>query len=219
MTKIIVVTEKPENWKTIKKGCKEENYLFHMISPEEGGEGLSESKAQLIIFDIEKLSPLLEFLKQHESTSDIPTLWVVDRHKVNYSKPDVRVSDCIFAPIDLNEFFFRIHRLIWQKQNVDHNQVVQTQDLTIDLVRYEVRFKGELVDLTYKEYELLKFLAANPGKVFTREVLLNKVWGYDYFGGTRTVDVHIRRLRSKIEDHNHTYIETVRNIGYRFKEF
>jgi two-component system alkaline phosphatase synthesis response regulator PhoP len=72
--------------------------------------------------------------------------------------------------------------------------------------------------LTFREYQLLKFLASNKGKVFTREALLNKVWGWDYYGGDRTVDVHIRRLRSKIEDPTHTFIETVRNIGYRLRE-
>ena len=72
--------------------------------------------------------------------------------------------------------------------------------------------------LTFKEYELLKFLARTSGRVFTREALLNRVWGYDYYGGDRTVDVHIRRLRSKIEDSSHTFIETVRNIGYRFRK-
>ena len=77
---------------------------------------------------------------------------------------------------------------------------------------------GRLLALTFKEYELLKLLATNKGKVFTRESLLNEVWGYDYYGGDRTVDVHIRRLRSKIEDPTHTFIETVRNIGYKFKD-
>ena len=72
------------------------------------------------------------------------------------------------------------------------------------------------MSLTFKEYELLKFLASHPGRVFTRDTLLNQVWSEDYFGGDRTVDVHIRRLRSKIEDASHIYIETVRNIGYRF---
>ncbi len=75
-----------------------------------------------------------------------------------------------------------------------------------------------MVELTFKEYELLKFLARDRGRVFTREALLNKVWGYDYFGGDRTVDVHVRRLRSKIELSGQTFIETVRNIGYRFKK-
>jgi two-component system alkaline phosphatase synthesis response regulator PhoP len=72
------------------------------------------------------------------------------------------------------------------------------------------------LELTFREYELLRFLVEHPGRVFSRDELLNAVWGYDYFGGDRTVDVHVRRLRSKIEDATHTYIETVRNIGYRF---
>jgi two-component system alkaline phosphatase synthesis response regulator PhoP len=74
-----------------------------------------------------------------------------------------------------------------------------------------------VVEFTFREYELLRFLAANEGRVFTRDTLLDRVWGYDYYGGDRTVDVHIRRLRSKIEDAGHTFIETVRNIGYRFR--
>ena len=90
--------------------------------------------------------------------------------------------------------------------------------MTIDLVKYEVTLENRVIELTFKEYELLLYLASNKGRVFTREALLNKVWGFDYFGGDRTVDVHIRRLRSKIEDSEHTFIDTVRNIGYRFKK-
>jgi two-component system, OmpR family, alkaline phosphatase synthesis response regulator PhoP len=96
-------------------------------------------------------------------------------------------------------------------------RLLEAGDLTIDPVRCEVELAGRLLALTFKEYELLKLLATNKGKVFTRESLLNEVWGYDYYGGDRTVDVHIRRLRSKIEDPVHTFIETVRNIGYKFK--
>jgi DNA-binding response OmpR family regulator len=90
--------------------------------------------------------------------------------------------------------------------------------MVIDLARCEVSIKGKPVQLTFKEYELLRFLASNRGRVFSRDAILNRVWGYDYYGGDRTVDVHIRRLRSKIEEaSDQTYIETVRNIGYRFK--
>lgn len=89
--------------------------------------------------------------------------------------------------------------------------------LVIDEDRYEVRVDGSPVELTYKEFELLRFLASRPGKVFTREVLLEQVWGYDYFGGSRTVDVHVRRIRSKIEREGRTYIRTVRGVGYIFE--
>lgn len=89
--------------------------------------------------------------------------------------------------------------------------------LEIDEERYEVRVNGSPVELTYKEFELLRFLASRPEKVFTREVLLERVWGYDYFGGSRTVDVHVRRIRSKIEREGRTYIRTVRGVGYIFE--
>jgi hypothetical protein len=89
--------------------------------------------------------------------------------------------------------------------------------LVIDEDRYEVRVDGSPVELTYKEFELLRFLASRPGKVFTREVLLEQVWGYDYFGGSRTVDVHVRRIRAKIEREGRTYIRTVRGVGYIFE--
>jgi DNA-binding response OmpR family regulator len=89
-------------------------------------------------------------------------------------------------------------------------------DLTIDLTNYTARFRGELLEMTLKEFELLCHLASNPGRVFTRAVLLNRVWGYEYFGGTRTVDVHIRRLRAKLGDWGEEMIQTVRGVGYRF---
>jgi DNA-binding response OmpR family regulator len=88
--------------------------------------------------------------------------------------------------------------------------------LVIDEATYSVRLRGKLLDLTYKEFELLKYLAQHPGRVFTRSQLLQEVWGYDYFGGTRTVDVHVRRLRAKLGTDYEVLIGTVRNVGYRF---
>ncbi|MBK6886591.1 MAG: response regulator transcription factor [Tetrasphaera sp.] len=89
-------------------------------------------------------------------------------------------------------------------------------EITIDESSYSARLGGRALDLTYKEFELLKYLAQHPGRVFTRAQLLQEVWGYDYFGGTRTVDVHIRRLRAKLGTDHETLIGTVRNVGYRF---
>jgi two-component system alkaline phosphatase synthesis response regulator PhoP len=103
------------------------------------------------------------------------------------------------------------------KTNPETGEIIRRGDLSIDVEMCEVSLGGNLVELTFKEYELLKFLATYPGRVHSRDVLLDRVWGYDYYGGDRTVDVHIRRLRSKIEDHNHTFIDTVRNVGYRFR--
>ncbi len=93
---------------------------------------------------------------------------------------------------------------------------IRRGDVTIDEATYTARVKGRVLDLTFKEFELLKYLAQHPGRVFSRAQLLQEVWGYDYYGGTRTVDVHVRRLRSKLGSDHETLIGTVRNVGYRF---
>jgi DNA-binding response OmpR family regulator len=94
--------------------------------------------------------------------------------------------------------------------------VVRAGELAIDPDTYSAKLKGRPLDLTYKEFELLKFLAQHPGRVFTRDQLLREVWGYDYFGGTRTVDVHVRRLRAKLGSEYESMIGTVRQVGYKF---
>jgi DNA-binding response OmpR family regulator len=93
---------------------------------------------------------------------------------------------------------------------------IRSGDLAIDEATYSARLRARVLDLTFKEFELLKFLAQHPGRVFTRAHLLQEVWGYDYFGGTRTVDVHVRRLRAKLGTEHESLIGTVRNVGYRF---
>jgi DNA-binding response OmpR family regulator len=99
----------------------------------------------------------------------------------------------------------------------DHEpEEIRSGDLHIDEATYTARLRGRTLDLTFKEFELLKFLAQHPGRVFTRAILLQEVWGYDYFGGTRTVDVHVRRLRAKLGLEHEGLIGTVRTVGYRF---
>jgi DNA-binding response OmpR family regulator len=98
----------------------------------------------------------------------------------------------------------------------DAAEVIRSGDVEIDEASYSARVNGRGLDLTFKEFELLKYLAQHPGRVFTRQQLLQEVWGYDYFGGTRTVDVHVRRLRAKLGPEHEALIGTVRNVGYRF---
>ncbi len=98
----------------------------------------------------------------------------------------------------------------------EHPDEIRAGDLTIDEATYTAKVRSRTIDLTFKEFELLKFLAQHPGRVFTRASLLQEVWGYDYFGGTRTVDVHVRRLRAKLGPDHEALIGTVRNVGYRF---
>jgi DNA-binding response OmpR family regulator len=100
--------------------------------------------------------------------------------------------------------------------DLDTPDEIRSGDVTIDEATYTARVRGRTLDLTFKEFELLKYLAQHPGRVFTRAQLLQEVWGYDYFGGTRTVDVHVRRLRAKLGAEHEASIGTVRNVGYRF---
>jgi DNA-binding response OmpR family regulator len=128
---------------------------------------------------------------------------------------DLPVDD--FTPLSAppEELARRIERALWRTHGVDSENFVRSGALTLDLSNYRVTVDSDPLVMTFKEYELLRFLAMNAGRVFTREQLLNRVWGYDYFGVARTVDVHVRRIRAKIEIHGHAFIETVRNVGYR----
>jgi len=127
------------------------------------------------------------------------------------------LDDFVLQGSPVEDLVARVRRIIWKHDRVDARNILAVGDLSMDLANYTVQVGGRHVDLTYKEYELLRFLATNRERVFSRETLLSKVWGYDFYGGARTVDVHVRRLRSKIEDRHRTFIETVRNVGYRFR--
>ena len=146
----------------------------------------------------------------------IPLFAVLDSEDNEKIESSIGLDEIIFKPFQYNELITRIRRILWRNGSWDIGQIIRIGDLTIDQDKYEVSLAENRIILTFKEYQLLCLLAANPGKVYSRETLLNRIWDYDYFGGTRTVDVHIRRLRSKVEDANHLFIETVRNVGYRF---
>jgi two-component system alkaline phosphatase synthesis response regulator PhoP len=164
--------------------------------------------------DPEELNALIRQLRQ-ERNQPVIALVLRDLLPTLDNLPDV--DDFVLSPYDGTEVLARVRRLLAQAGEEDSgDDIIKRDGLTVNLTTCEVRVDGAIIELTFKEYELLKLLSANPGRVYTREALLDKIWGYDYFGGDRTVDVHIRRLRSKIEVAGHTYIGTVRNIGYRF---
>ena len=129
---------------------------------------------------------------------------------------DDAFDDFCLTPFHPRELEARLRHLFWRTGRGTRPELIEYDALVLNLETYQAAFAGKPLDLTYMEYELLKFLASHPGKVFTRETLLSRVWGYDYYGGARTVDVHIRRLRAKLgEEHAHL-IQTVRSVGYRF---
>ena len=146
-----------------------------------------------------------------------PLLLVVTEGQVGeLSLRDDLFDDFCVVPAPTEEITARLEHLLWRAGRGTGPDAIAHGPLVLNLETYQAAVAGRVLDLTYMEYELLKFLASHPGKVFTRETLLSRVWGYEYYGGARTVDVHIRRLRAKLgEEHAHL-IQTVRSVGYRF---
>ena len=163
-----------------------------------------------------EIATCLQACEEYESY----TIALVPRSRVPALDVTLKLTDFIISPPDPDELVIRAQRALraGEAEAEEDSHLIRVGDLQIDTSSYEVTIKGNRVGLRFKEYELLKLLAENPGRVFSRDALLNQIWGYEYFGGTRTVDVHIRRLRSKIEEADHNFIETIWNVGYRFRE-
>jgi DNA-binding response OmpR family regulator len=125
-------------------------------------------------------------------------------------------DDFCVLPATPEEVAARLAHLFWRTGRGLRPELIEYGSLILNLETYQAAVAGRVLDLTYMEYELLRFLAARPGKVFTRETLLSRVWGYEYYGGARTVDVHVRRLRAKLGEEHANLIQTVRSVGYRF---
>ena len=183
-------------------------------------EAITSQRPDILLVEADEQWPeheMRELIQRLEKERRLPVIALVPREMLGIIDGQFNADDFITSPYDDRELVLRIERLLHRNVNTDSNEVIRRNGLVINLATYEVAVDGQVIELTFKEYEMLKLLASEPGRVYTRQALLDKVWGYDYYGGDRTVDVHVRRLRSKIEDSNHTFIETVRNIGYRFK--
>ena len=144
-----------------------------------------------------------------------PIIVVVDEDAVARFRFESGADDFLLAHASVGEISARLALAARRTGHGDEATVLKVGDLTVNPDNYQVYVRGRPLDLTYKEFELLKFLAQRPGRVCDRDMLLREVWGYDYYGGTRTVDVHIRRLRAKLGVEHETLIETIRNVGYR----
>ncbi len=151
---------------------------------------------------------------------DVPVLLVLTEGGLVAASADWGVDDVLLDSAGPAEVEARLRlaigRLAARLGPAESSDEIRSGDVLIDESTYTAKVRGRLLDLTFKEFELLKFLAQHPGRVFTRAQLLQEVWGYDYYGGTRTVDVHVRRLRAKLGPEHDAVIGTVRNVGYRF---
>ena len=176
---------------------------------------LKESQIKLVITSLSKYGETKKNLSNFESSNNLyPTLIVVDekdfQHTIDLIKnPHIEL---ISSKSKIEELGARIHALVGDAAS----EILEFKDLTINLKTYEAVAGTQLLDLTFMEYELLKFFVENQNTVWSREQLLAEVWGYDYFGGARTVDVHVRRLRAKLGDSRNNWVKTVHSVGYKF---
>jgi DNA-binding response OmpR family regulator len=155
-------------------------------------------------------------LENDEDMGDVPLVVAVEDGELEDGGAIHEGHELIVLPLRPGELRARIARARRRLKGVADDDAVRVGTLEINLATYQVAVDGRPIDFTYMEYELLKFLATHPGRVFSREALLSRVWGFDYYGGARTVDVHVRRVRAKLGTEHAGRIKTVRSVGYRF---
>jgi DNA-binding response OmpR family regulator len=193
------------------------------ILPAEGSALLDAPDADLILVDgRQELAHARDLCRLLRTTgTDCPVLLIVTEGGLAVVAHDWGMDDVVLHTCGPAELEARIRlslgRLHTQREgDAAGDHVIRSGEVVVDDTTYTAHIGQRALDLTFKEFELLKYLAQHPGRVFTRDQLLQEVWGYDYFGGTRTVDVHVRRLRAKLGPEHETLIGTVRNVGYRF---
>lgn len=224
MSKRILVVDDDKNIsEVIKLYLKKEGYEVSLAH--DGQAGIDEFNREapaLIVLDI--MMPRLdgwEVLKQIRKTSSVPVIMLSAKGET-FDKVlglELGADDYITKPFDPKEFIARVKAVTRRANHMEEeSSVIEYEDLNINISNYTVSYKGETVEMPPKEIELLYFLASHPNKVFTREQLLQQVWDFEFFGDSRTVDVHIKRLRKKLSDQNSGWeIKTVWGVGYKFE--
>jgi DNA-binding response OmpR family regulator len=220
MFRLLIIAEGCDRVRDLSLGLSDKGFQCSIISV--GDDILNPTTAKsidLVVVAVDGAVPgssIRTLPKTLKERTRLPVMALLSDDSLDVLDSGADVDDFVMEPWKATEVSTRLRRILRRTHDEDDDRnLIRCGDVAIDLARCEVVYRGRLVQLTFKEYELLKFLVTNKGRVFSREVLLNSVWGYDYFGGDRTVDVHVRRLRSKLDESD--CIETVRNIGYRFK--
>jgi DNA-binding response OmpR family regulator len=197
--------------------------LLHSVrvAPAEGVALIDAPPCDVVIVDARRdLAQAKSLCRLLRTTGlDVPLLAIVTEGGLAALTPEWGLDDVLLQTAGPAEVEARLRLSVGRTTAAEPDDVpgeIRSGELTIDEATYSARLRGRVLDLTFKEFELLKYLAQHPGRVFTRAQLLQEVWGYDYFGGTRTVDVHVRRLRAKLGPEYESLIGTVRNVGYRF---
>ncbi|HEY3268386.1 MAG TPA: response regulator transcription factor [Armatimonadota bacterium] len=219
MESVVLVTDRAELRDAMRRALRQ-GPIYRIVTPQEWRRGeIGTTRDRLFLLDLptpQSVRDLLPVAENWPHGFAGILLAIIGESVVPVITPSAVIDAIMVEPFSDAEAQMRVRHLLWRARMSAPDPVIAYGDLSIDTTSYEVTLCGRLLDLTYKEYELLRFLAGNPGKVFTRDMLLSRVWGEDYYGGTRTVDVHVRRLRLKLGLDHEGYIGTVRNVGYRF---
>jgi DNA-binding response OmpR family regulator len=220
MASLLMLTSRPQSSAEVLPALGLLLHTVRIASPDPSAL-LDAGPADAILIDGRRELPAAKGLCRLMRTTGVsaPVLLIVTEGGLTAVNADWGVDDVLLDTAGPAEVEARL-RLAMGRLALDSGDdlpdEITSGPVTIDEATYTAKVRGRLLDLTYKEFELLKHLAQHPGRVFTRAQLLQEVWGYDYFGGTRTVDVHVRRLRAKLGAENEALIGTVRNVGYRF---
>ena len=220
MADLLLLTTAPPDGPPVVPALALLHHRVH-LAPPEARAALSRTDADVVVVDGRADLALARGICRTLQAAGVehPVLLVLGEGGLPVVGADWGVADIVLATAGPAELDARLRLLVQRADDADmpgDPDQIEAGDLTIDPGGYTARLRGVALNLTYKEFELLRFLTQHPGRVFTRAQLLQEVWGYDYFGGTRTVDVHVRRLRAKLGPEHDQLIGTVRNVGYRF---
>jgi DNA-binding response OmpR family regulator len=215
MADILIVTDRPEDLWGLKNGLETGG---HRVAIGPGGPSPTQADPGVVVVDaVKDLTRARDACRSVRAASPrVPLLALIAADTLDALGPDWEIDSFLIDPVPIPEALARI-RIALGSQVMESEGTVRVGDLAIDPTTYQVRLRGRPLDLTYKEFQLLFFLAQRPGRVYSRQQLLQEVWGYDFFGGTRTVDVHVRRLRAKLGAEHENMIATIRNVGYKLE--
>jgi DNA-binding response OmpR family regulator len=220
MFRVLIIADSSEHVRELSLGLAESGFLCSIACAGDGSlKDVGTLSADLVVVAIDGAAPGSEMRKlprRLKESTRLPVVTLLSNGSLDVLDSAADVDDFIMEPWNTAELIARVRRILNRRPDGNSKDLISCGEVTIDAAKCEVAFRGRLVDLTFREYELLRFLVGNRGKVFSRDALLDKVWGYDFYGGDRTVDVHVRRLRGKLDESG--CIETVRNIGYRFRD-